>query len=467
MDDSTSKNDSKSHLLDLYEEIGNIYFRTNIEGNLVALSPKAHLIFGYKDIKEMIGINVANELYFFKQDRINMMNQLSVNGEIKSSKLILKHKDGSEIFVETSARLVFDENKNIIGVEGVLRDTTKIILAEKNLKETLVNYYKIFNSSNDSIFILDMYSGKIVDANRRANQIFKYNFDEFRKLNFLELKSDGKTVSNYDFFIDKLKRAKEIGIQFFEWQMHSKNNDQYWVDISLLYTLISGKDRIVATVRDITERKEHEKNILFKMIEAEEKERERYAKELHDGVSPILSTVKLYSNALKDCRDSKMQTEITGKLENTIEEAIRTLSEISNNLSPHILQNFGLIEAIKSFVSKIKETIDIDITIKADFEGRLNEIIEVTFFRITIELINNTIKHSKAKEVLINFIKKENILYLQYRDNGIGFDIDKVQLENRGMGIFNIIKRVESLKGNINFLKNSNGADLNINIPLK
>ena len=128
-------------------------------------------------------------------------------------------------------------------------------------------------------------------------------------------------------------------------------------------------------------------------IEAEEKERSRVAKELHDGVSPIMSAVKLYVQSVWDCQDSDLRRTILEKVGGTIDEAIISLSEISNNLSPHVLENFGLGIALKSFIEKIEDARKIKFNVSINFENRLPVNVEVTLYRVIVELINNSLNN--------------------------------------------------------------------------
>ena len=100
-------------------------------------------------------------------------------------------------------------------------------------------------------------------------------------------------------------------------------------------------------------RNESEKRVLNAIIQTEEKERRRLAKDLHDGLGPLLSTVKMAVSSLVQLEKDEKNKEIIANTDLVITEAIRSLKEISNNLSPHVLDNFGLASAIKSFSSKV------------------------------------------------------------------------------------------------------------------
>ncbi len=199
-------------------------------------------------------------------------------------------------------------------------------------------------------------------------------------------------------------------------------------------------------------REESEKEILNAIIKTEEKERKRFAKDLHDGLGPILSTVKLSISTLSQIEHKKRNKEIISNTEVVINEALKSIKEISNNLSPHILNNFGLASAIKSFTNKIVKSKAINISFNSNMhDERLDENVEVVLYRIVCELMNNTVKHASANNIGIDLIKNNNLIKLVYTDDGKGFDVEKVLNEKTsGMGYSNMLTRIKSLKGKLN-----------------
>ncbi|MBN1118758.1 MAG: hypothetical protein JXA77_16220 [Bacteroidales bacterium] len=203
--------------------------------------------------------------------------------------------------------------------------------------------------------------------------------------------------------------------------------------------------------RDITEKKLFDKKMLNAIITTEEKEKSKFAKEIHDGLGPILSTAKLYTQSLKDEEDSEERKKILTRIFSTLEEALLSIKEISNNLSPHILRNFGLVRALSTFIDKVCQHQTIDISLNADFNKRFDDTIESTFYRVITELINNTLKHAKASSISISITMKKSKISLEYSDNGIGFDFNEVVSRNKGFGLINIQNRFNTLNGKIIF----------------
>lgn len=221
------------------------------------------------------------------------------------------------------------------------------------------------------------------------------------------------------------------------------------------------EDLVLITLVDISERKNMDRRILQATINAEEKERKRFAMELHDGLGPILSNVQLYYQWLAEEDENKEF--VMNKGLSSLKLAFETLREISSNLSPHILQNFGLTVALENFIEQIvqKET-------KIIFESackiqRFGSAVEHTLYRAIIELLNNSIKYAKAKRIKIELNCNEQFVYVKYSDNGIGFDREKT---TKGFGLLNIKHRVNTLKGHVFFTsKPGKGFQVDIECP--
>lgn len=201
-------------------------------------------------------------------------------------------------------------------------------------------------------------------------------------------------------------------------------------------------------------------------ITIQENERKRIATDLHDSLGPLLSSVKLQINSL-DSTSSNDQ-HIIHKAGRHLDEIITNLREISHNLLPNTLQRKGLSEAIKEFSgnnSKRNGT-------KIDFY-QLQPVTmapekEIHVFRMMQEIIHNALKHSHAKNLQIGMGKENNEIIILSKDDGVGFDPEKVRKISAGLGLKSIESRIEILNGTY-ILKSSpgHGTSYFIKIPLK
>ncbi len=200
--------------------------------------------------------------------------------------------------------------------------------------------------------------------------------------------------------------------------------------------------------RSEIERSRAENRILTAIIHTEEKERKRFAKDLHDGLGPLLSTVKMSVSALSNS-NIQNQEEILENTNLVINEAITSIKEISNNLSPHVLTNFGLVSALKNFAHKINQTKSVRIDLTSNMENeRFDHNVEIILYRASCELINNTLKHASAENIQMNISKHLRTLTIQYHDDGIGFQSEKIMNnQTDGTGFSNIQSRIKSIHG--------------------
>jgi len=238
------------------------------------------------------------------------------------------------------------------------------------------------------------------------------------------------------------------GTPSYTWQMIDD-----WLDVLISFMIITGviliRELFYSLKRADIDRMKAEKRVISAIINTEENERKRFAKDLHDGLGPLMSTVKMSLSALGERIKDPTDTVILNNTNHLVNEAINTLKDISNNLSPHVLSNFGLSSALSAFIAKINQTKAIEIEFKSNMENtRLESEKEVVMYRAACELINNSILHSGASRIEIELNKHEKFITLQFYDNGRGFDTASLGSEDtKGMGLSNIETRVKSVDG--------------------
>jgi len=184
------------------------------------------------------------------------------------------------------------------------------------------------------------------------------------------------------------------------------------------------------------------------MIEGQEVERERIAKDLHDSLGGLLSTIKLQFDNVQ----SKVKT--LGKVKEyqtankLIDAAVEEVRTISRNLQPGAMKDLGLIASLKDLFNRIDGKHYPEVTFQYfDFPEKIDNMKALSIYRIIQELLNNAIKHSQAKEILVQLSKQEEELVILFEDDGVGFEPEN--LTRKGMGLENIQSRVNYLKGNL------------------
>ena len=226
-----------------------------------------------------------------------------------------------------------------------------------------------------------------------------------------------------------------------------------WLGVIISFVFTAGVfligEMFYSLSRAERERKRAERRMTRAIIQTEERERRRFAKDLHDGLGPLLSTARMSISALSQLKGDEHSKAVLDNANTVINEAVESIKEISNNLSPHVLTNFGLASAIRNFAQRVGQTKSINISFdtKLTDADRFDSNLEVVLYRATCELINNTIKHAEATKIDISLEKIQRTIVIKYDDNGKGFDQETVRPSENGMGLSNISSRLNSVNG--------------------
>ncbi|MBP7388836.1 MAG: hypothetical protein KA841_00450 [Chitinophagales bacterium] len=199
-----------------------------------------------------------------------------------------------------------------------------------------------------------------------------------------------------------------------------------------------------------------------------ETERGRFARDLHDGLGGLLSSVKFSFSHMKENIILTAQQGLSFEQSlHKLDSGIAELRRIAQNMMPENLQQFGLDIALKDFCITIQQ----GATCKIHYESfgmaeyRSESTTDIAVYRIAQELVNNALKHAAASQIIIQLQKNEKHLILTVEDNGKGFDTAILKTE-KGSGWKSIESRVNLLKGTINIISTIKGTTINIEIPL-
>ena len=225
------------------------------------------------------------------------------------------------------------------------------------------------------------------------------------------------------------------------------------------------KNRIIAEQKII--QLEEEKKLLAarSIVNGQEEERKRIAKELHDGLGVLLATAKMQFSAIKD--KSPENKPLIEKATKLLEQASGDVRKISHNMMPGLLTKFGFFEAVEDLFENLNETEGLLAEVKIEGEPtRLPGNKEIMLYRIVQEMVNNTLKHAEAKNIKLNMAIQPNNLKIKYLDNGKGFNLVE-KLESKSIGLTSIQSRVKFINGEIGVKsKPGEGVTYDISLPL-
>lgn len=275
-----------------------------------------------------------------------------------------------------------------------------------------------------------------------------YYFKQFKKYNDSLLLSGErikmKLVQN-DY--QKAKNQNEI------LHLQSSQKKQKWIIWSLVCTILVLSAlafllfKITQSKRQIIEqeinalKQEEDLKAAQLILETQEEERLRIAKDLHDGLGGLLSGIKL------TIQNSEALKANERKALHQLDEAMQEMRRISHSMMPEALNKFGLVDALKDICKSLEDSDQLQVSCQFfGLEQRLSGELETNLYRIILELINNAIKHAEATEIYLQLLHQDETITITIEDNGSGFDagnLDQVQ----GMGFRNIQSRLKLMNG--------------------
>jgi two-component system, NarL family, sensor kinase len=207
--------------------------------------------------------------------------------------------------------------------------------------------------------------------------------------------------------------------------------------------------------------------ILNAMIDGQEEERKRIAKDLHDGLGGLLASVKLQLASIQREIGKLEQVNLYEQANHMVDTACEEVRRIAHNMMPDALANLGLIAALRDIAEQINRSGGPSVkVISINADERLDEKKEIMLYRIVQELLGNALKYAGANKILIQFSRDGDLLSLTFEDDGTGFDPEKARSQD-GLGLRSVESRVRFLNGRIQIIAGpGKGAAFEIEIPL-
>jgi diguanylate cyclase (GGDEF)-like protein/PAS domain S-box-containing protein len=240
----------------LFENIQDVYFRADKEGNILLINPAGVKIFGYNSKEEVIGKNMAYNFYLNPEERKKNLKRVEEGrGFIKGMEVTLKKKDGTPIIVTTTSHFIYDKDGKVVGIEGLLVDITEHKKAEEALQKSQQEFTGIFRNSPEALVYVDE-KGNILNINPRFTALFGYTLEEIKGRNIDSgiIHPSSKLEEG-----EKLTKKSLKGYLNFETIRKKKDGTLFPVSLSISNIVIDGKLRGgIGIYIDITERKKLE-----------------------------------------------------------------------------------------------------------------------------------------------------------------------------------------------------------------
>jgi len=430
----------------------------DLSGTIISWNRAAETLFGYSS-DEAVGNPVT---ILIPEDRFNeepeILEKIRQGKKIEHYETVRRRKDGSLLDISLSVSPIVDKTGQVIGASKIVRDITETKAAGADRSRLAA----IVDSSDDAIISKDL-DGTITSWNRGAQRIFGYTADEIigRPITILIPEERHNEEPG---ILEKIRNGERID----HYQTVRRRKDGSLLDISLSVSPIAdstGKIIGAAKIaRDITEQIQsnkitRESEIMLRMIEVQEAERYRIARDIHDHLGQSMTGLRFKLEALADA--IKGDPALEAKTDEIGEMAARLdqdLAYLSWELRPTELEHLGLVDALQSFVREWSNQYGINAGFHATeisntySECRLSRNMETNLYRIVQEALNNVLKHSEATSVEIVLQLRSKDLVLTIEDNGKGFDPDVSSSRDRkfgGQGLIGMRERAEWIGGSL------------------
>lgn len=456
----------------------------------IALKEKADLVF-FIDPHNKNAIKEARKNYQKALTFLEKINEYDYTARIIASISNLKNLENQIDSCKYFANKAIEINKKYNNNDLLVINYINLGLAyreEKDYKKAL-EYFKLAEKIN-----IPKYENKTkLIVYKRISEIYDYlndneNYIKYKqKIKNLEYLLDEENLTNK---LLELQTLHNLDLKEDENDtLKGKLQKNYIIQIILLLSLISfagvaylfyknqlRKKTIAEQKQELEIKKlektlkEHELHEIDIMLDTQAKERQRLANDLHDNLGSLMATIKInFENIKKNTSKLNPQEKnIYDKTDELINEAYLKIRNISHVNNLGVVGNLGLEISVKNMAEKMSVFNKIQFNvIPYGLNKRMNNAIEVTIFRIIQELCTNIIKHSKATYVNIYLTQHNNTdINLIIEDNGVGINLDTIK-KSDGIGLKNIEKKVEQLKGTftIDSIK-GNGTTIIIDIPL-
>lgn len=367
--------------------------------------------------------------------------------------------------------------------QGTLEKLSKI---QKKYDSKEESYQKLlglnYAMNNTALFASVSQGGSVVYISKKFTTLLSIN-DKDKKLPLEEILS---TDIGEQQTIHQLLKETRSSIWLGEVEITTRNSKKLWLEMSIIpMNQLKNNQSILILCTNITDRKASQKEIdklneqRFKkevdlqkeqasqIVEAQEEERKRIAKDIHDGIGQMLTALKFNIESINPSNVDSSSKKIE-QLKEVLSFLIKEVRTVTFNLTPPELSDYGIVATLNKLANQLSNFTEKKVLFenKTDFNGRFDSLIETNLYRVVQEAVNNALKYANSNYILISMSHSDDLLSITIDDDGKGFDVNKLK-KNSSMGIFFMKERISYVNGRIfiNSIKDK-GTRITINVNL-
>jgi PAS domain S-box-containing protein len=429
---------------DVIESAPDAMFVLDQSGEILLINAMAERLFGYPR-EELIGMNIASNLIpvrYREQERLYFQGFLedpAINQSSFGVDLYAMRKDGSEFPMEVDLSRLDTTKGYWVAIN--IRDISERMRVETALRESEQTYRALFENAGDAIFLTNL-EGRIIQVNQKSAELLGFTRAELKALSILDITVQEELI-DVMLYMDRMKNGSRL-MPYVRHYLKKSGEVLTTENNTVLVTDADGKPMFFQNIsRDITERIKAEqaqqrlleeirksnvqmRDLAFRLQEVQELERRELATVLHDRVGQNLTGLNLNLKILQNHLQPDSKSEIQKRLNDSlmiVEETTHQIRDVMADLNPPVLDEYGLLAAIKWYSGDFSNRTGIATQVsgdKADID--LEPSVEKILFRLVQESLNNVAKHAQASRAEIGVKINSEMVRLTVKDNGQGFD---------------------------------------------
>ncbi len=390
-----------------------------------------------------------------------------------------------------TAQSVRQTIKQLLRRESEAKKMTDQIETLYKEKEQSLQELRAINFAVDqaALFASATTDGKVLYMSQKFKKLLDVTDDDY----VLDLPELMTTNPGEQQFLRERLKVTRSQIWNEEVRITTEDGRRLWLELSVVPVNRSGVAQdLLILCSDITSRKEaqteierrdeekykrevrQQKDRSVQIVEAQEEERKRIARDIHDGIGQMLTSLKFNLESINIQQPAKAGDKIE-KLKNLTADLIKGVRMATFNLTPPELTDHGIAPSLMKLAQQLSKLTGkkIIFTNQTDFNGRFNSVVETNLYRITQEAVNNAIKYAESEHILIRLTHNKDLISIVVDDNGKGFDLTAMDEnvsheEGSGMGLTFMRDRIDFIEGRL-FIHSSpgEGTRITINLPLK
>jgi PAS domain S-box-containing protein len=353
---------------------------------------------------------------------------------------------------------------------GIHLDITERKSAEEALRKSEEKFRRVVEHIGDALFV-DNVEGQIVFANERFLNLFGYSREELPDIELEDYIAPEYRATLRDRH-DRRVRGEAVPTHF-EYEGRRRDGKRMWLEVDVV-PVTDENDNLIGTqsaLRDITERKRTEEalsDMTRKLVEAQEQERARIARELHDDITQRLAMLAIEIEQVKEHAETPSEVgNRVHELSNRTKDISSDVQALSHELHSSKLEYLGIVGGMKSWCREFGERRGMEIEFKSSgLPNSLPSEISLCLFRVLQEALNNAAKHSGVERVDVQLREESGEIHLIVSDLGKGFDVASA-MQDRGLGVTSMQERVRLVGGTIVIdSKPLGGTTIHVRVPL-